>query len=208
MFRKTSLFVAALALLVLVPEAQAAKGDWKISLLGGIAMPMGDFSQKILDGGLGARMGFGAGPSIDYMVTDQMALGVDGSFARNGLNTEERDLLRTVDPTFDLKYTQLGGGAHVKYWFPMNESPMNVYLIGGMGLTNFKVEASASGLSASATENKFTGYGGLGLGYNVGDQVALGVQSDISFVSLSGITAPSFGVKAGLTFGVSGGGGQ
>jgi len=206
MFRKMSLLVAALALMVLVPQAQAARGDWKISLLGGIAVPIGDFSQKILEGGLGARMGFTAGPSIDYMVTDQVAVGVDGYYARNGMNTEERDLLRSIDPTFDLKFTQFGGAAHVKYFFPLEESPMDVYVVGGAGFTNFKVEATALGFSGSESENKFSGFGGVGLGFQVGNAVSIGVQSDINYVSLTGGSAPSFGVKAGLMFAIPAGG--
>ena len=203
MFRKIGLFVAALALLALVPQAQAAKGDWKLSVLGGMTVPMGDFSQKLLSGGLGAKTGFGTGASVDYMVIDQLAVGVDGFYAKNGLNSDERDLFRLIDPTFDFNYSQVGGRAHLKYWFPISDSPMEVYLVGGGGFSHFKVEAEASGVSASATENKFSGYGGLGLGYKASDAVTVGVQSDFNFVPLTGVTASSFGIQAGLTFTIS-----
>jgi len=209
MIRKSALLVAALALLVLVPSAHAAKGDWKISLLGGISVPTGDFSKKLADGGLGAKLGFAGGPSIDYMITDQVAIGADMHYLQNSLNSDERDLLRTIDPTIDLKYKQIGGAAHVKYWIPMNDTPMNVYLVGGAGFVNFKAEASAQGVSASVSENKFAAFGGVGLGANVTEKVSLGIQSDFTYVKWEGTSTPSFGVKGGVTFNIptSGGGG-
>jgi opacity protein-like surface antigen len=142
------------------------------------------------------------------MITDQVAVGVDGYFSRNGLNTEERDLVRLIDPTFDLKFTQFGGAAHLKYFFPISESPLDVYLVGGAGFTNFKIEATAGGISASESDNRFSGYGGIGLGYEVGSNVSLGIQSDFNYVNLEGGSAPSLGVKAGVMFGIPRAGGE
>jgi len=83
MFRKATLVAGALSLVLMVPVAHAAKGDMSISLAGGVAIPMGDFSKKVADGGAGASMGFTAGPSFDYMITDAVAIGVDHSKLRH-----------------------------------------------------------------------------------------------------------------------------
>lgn len=196
MIRKSALWVAALALFVLIPSAHAAQGDWKISLLGGIAVPAGDFSKKTGEDGLGAKLGFVGGPSIDYMVTDQIAIGADMQYQRNDLDSDE------TNPD-DLKYTQIGGAAHLKYWIPMEESPMNVYLVGGAGFTNFKWDRN----TGSDSENRFSAFGGLGVGANVSDQISLGIQSDFMYVDLKEFGISSFGVRGGLTFTLPGGGG-
>jgi len=201
MLRKMGLFVAALALLALIPNAEAAKGDWRFSILGGLATPTGDFSKKLQDGGLGAKQGFGAGATVDYMVSDRISLGLDGNYAKNGLNDDELALLRSIlSSTLDFDYTQMGGMLNIKYWLPFGEGPTSVYMVGGAGLTHFKTEASISGLTSSTAEDKFMGYGGVGVGYDISKNVAIGLQSDFSFVTLTDITAPSFSVRAGFMF--------
>jgi len=216
MFRKAVLLVGVLALVVSVPQAQAGKGDWKISVAGGLAAPVGDFGSKIAEGGLGAKLGFVAGPSVDYMVTDNISVGVDGSFTRNNLNTDEQDLLRAAIPdnSFELKYTQIGGGAHIKYWFPMPESQFDVYVVAGAGAMNFKAESKSTDPIYAGKDSKtqFMAHGGLGAGYKVSEQVTLGLVGDFNYVKLDDQTflitsANGFGVKAAVTFGVSGGGG-
>jgi opacity protein-like surface antigen len=200
MLRKTGLFVAALTLLALIPNAHAAQGDWRLSILGGVAEPMGDFSKKLLDGGLGAKLGFGVGATVDYMVSNQFSLGLDGSYAKNGLNDEEMALLRGISSALDFKYTQMGGTLNIKYWLPVGEGPTSVYMVGGAGFTHFKAEASVPQFSSSMSEDKFLGYGGIGVGYDISKSVAIGLQSDFSFVTLTDVTAPSFGVRAGFMF--------
>jgi len=200
MLRKTGLFVATLTLLVLTPNAQAAQGDWRLSILGGVAIPVGDFSKKLLDGGLGAKLGFGVGATVDYLVSDRVSLGLDGSYAKNGLNDDELALIRTISSALDVHYTQMTGTLNIKYWLPVGEGPTSVYMVGGAGLTHFKAEASVPQVSSSVTEDKFLGYGGIGVGYDISKSVAIGLQSDLSFATLTDLTAPSFGVRAGLMF--------
>src|SRR3990172_1838143 len=66
MLRKTSLVVAALALLVLVPQAQAAKGDFMVGL------------------------------SFGYAANENMSIGVDGSFTANDGSDDLNSLLTAV----------------------------------------------------------------------------------------------------------------
>jgi opacity protein-like surface antigen len=210
MFRKTTLMVGALALMLAVPQAQAAKGDWKITVMGGAAVPMGNFSKKIAEGGVGAKLGFAGGAGVDYMVTDAVGIGVDGMFTTNNLNKDELDLIKAADPTFELKYTQIGGGAHVKYWFPMSDSPLSPYVVVGAGATNFKAKGTVLGVAGDQSKTQFGGHGGLGAGYKVNENVAIGLEGDFNYVKLSEAdwgsgfsSATSFGINAVVTFGIS-----
>jgi outer membrane protein with beta-barrel domain len=207
MLRKSSLLLAVFSLLLVAPMAHAAAGGWSISVGGGLAVPMGDFSNDT--NGLDAAMGWGVSPAVDYMINDMFSLGVYGTFAGNNINKDDRDAFRTAnsDPTFDVKYTQMGGGVRAKYWLPMQSSPIGVYLLAGGGMTNFKgkVESSDPLLVGDKSKSGFSGIGGIGGGYKIGDMATLGVEGDYNFVSLKkddfGVSsAPSFGVKAVLTF--------
>lgn len=205
MFRKATLLAAVCSLVLLVPMAHAAKGDVRLSLVGGLSAPMGDFSKKLADGGAGASMGFNIGPSLDYMVTEAVAIGVDGSFTSNSLNSDERDALRTAfaDDQIDLKYTTMGGGAHVKYFFPMASSPINPYLLGGVGMTSVKIKATDSTGSIEDSESKFGGRFGVGFGYKTSGQVGFGLEGAYNIVSTEGSSLTWVGVNAVLTFGLS-----
>jgi len=211
MLRKPCLLVVVLWSMILVPQALAAKGDWMLSIAGGISAPAGDFGKDVAQGGLGAKMGFNIGPSVDYMVTENLALGVDGSFTRNNLNSDERDQIRAAigDPSFEAKYTQVGAGAHLKYWFPMTDSPIGVYAVAGLGAISFKAEATSTDPQFSGDDSKtqMTAHGGLGAGYKASEQVTIGLEGDFSYVNLDESTflissATGFGVKAALTFGI------
>ena len=209
MLRRKSLLFVVLASMILVPQVWAAKGDWKLSIAGGISAPVGDFGKKIAENGMGAKLGIGIGPAVDYMLSENLAVGVDGSFTRNNLNTEERDLIRTSipDPSFELKFTQIGGGVHLKYWFPMTDSPISVYAVGGVGAMNFKAEATSTDPQFAGEDSKtqLTAHGGLGAGYKASEQVTVGLEGDFNYVKLDENTfvfssATGFGVRAALTF--------
>ena len=175
---------------------------------------MGDFSKSpdfssSSPTGLDASMGWTASPAVDYMINDMFSLGVYGTFGGTNIDKDDRDLIRTAasDPTFDVKYTQMGGGVHGKYWFPMQNSPVNVYLLAGAGMTNFKAKAESSDPLVAGDESKsgFSGLGGIGAGYKVGETATVGVEGDYNFVSLKkddfGVSsAPSFGVMGVVTF--------
>src|SRR5262245_19017149 len=100
MFRKTSLLVGMLALMLVAPQAHAAKGDMMVGLNGGIAAPMSDFGDVF-------KMGFQGGLDFDYMMNDNVALGVDGSYVSNSAKDE-----LIVSPVTDLKATTIQFGAH------------------------------------------------------------------------------------------------
>lgn len=210
MFRKTTLLVASLALMLMAPRVHAAAGDWMITVNGGLGIPAGDFSD---DNGLGAGLGFNVGADVDYMINDMFAVGVDGSFASNNLKSDLRDAVRDAgDPTFDIKYTQFGGGAHVKYWFPIQNSPVSAYLVGGAGVSNFKGELESTVFGNSdQSKTQFAARGGVGVGYKASDRVTVGVEGNFNYVTLDeadwGVSsATGVGVRGMVSFGLRAGG--
>ena len=190
MFRKTSLLFGVVALMLVAPQAHAAKGDMSISLAAGLAVPMGDFSKKVVDGGAGASMGYTVGPSFDYMVTDAVALGLDGAYSSMSLNKSERDQIRTgppADPTFDVKYTLVGGGAHAKYMFSSGEgSSVKPYILAGLGATNGKAKVTSNDPTingTSAGKTKFSAQGGVGAGFGGSGSVGFGLEAAYHYIS-------------------------
>ena len=200
MLRKGSLGLAALALMAVAPLAHA--NDCSLSIGGGLSIPTGDFSDKT--SGLDAAMGYAITPSFDYMLNDQFAIGVDAMWGSNSINKDDRDAIRIseADPGFDVKYTQMGGGVHVKMMMPM-QSSFSPYLLAGGGITNFKgkVESSIPANAGDQSKSGFAGRVGIGAGYKAGGSTTIGVEGDYNFLSLKkddfGVSsAPSIGVKA------------
>src|SRR5262245_24853900 len=124
MLKKSALWAAALALLVVAPQAWAGVGEWSINLSGGMAAPMSDFKDF-------AKTGYVFGVGADYGLKENLALGIDGSFVSN--SASDANLDQTA------KAEILQGGGHLKYMFPMAaESKLSPYLIGGLGAYNVK----------------------------------------------------------------------
>ena len=210
MFRKGSFVLAALALMVAAPMAHA--NDCSLSIGGGLSIPMGDFSDKT--SGLDAALGYMITPEFDYRLNDKFAIGVDGTWGSNSINKDDRDAYRTAnaDPGFDVKYTQAGGGVHIKMMMPM-QSSFSPYIVGGAGMMNFKakIESNDPLVADERSKSGFAGRVGVGAGYKAGGQTSIGVEGDYNFVSLkkedfNGVSsAPSVGVKAVVSFMFKGG---
>jgi outer membrane protein W len=150
-------------------------------------------------------MGYTVGPSVDYMVTEAVAVGVDGAYTSSNMKSADQDELRIDTGLSDLtiKYSSIGGGAHVKYFFPMANGPINPYLIGGAGATNFKVKGTSSGVSSDVSSTKFGGHGGVGFGYKSSGQVGFGLEADYNVVSTEGSSTQWVGINAVVTFGLA-----
>jgi opacity protein-like surface antigen len=173
MFRKTTLLVAALALSLVVPQAQAAKGDWMIDFNGGTAMPMSNFKDV-------AKLGFMGGVGAGYMVTDAVCVGVDGSYVKN---SPSDDLKALIAPA-TIKFSMIQGGAHAKFMFPMGEeSKVSPYAVVGLGIYNLKEKAEFSGVSSDTSVSKIGGRGGLGVSYKASENVSVGVEGNFNLIN-------------------------
>lgn len=214
MVRKFSVVLAALALMVAAPMAHAAMGTGGMSLSigGGLTIPMGDFSKSpdASTVGLAAGLGYMITPELDFMINDKLSLGVDGTWGSNSIKSDDRDKLRVAsgDPSLEVKYTEVGGGAHAKVMMPMQNGPLSPYLVLGAGMMNFKAKADSNNplFAGETSKSGFAGRVGVGAGYKAGGQTSIGLEADYNFVSLKkedfgGVSsAPSVGVKAVVTF--------
>lgn len=213
MFRKSSLLIAVLALVLVVPVANAA--GWTIGVNGGLAKVTGDEGQD-------SKMGPMAGLDICMHVTEQFAVGAEGNWSRNkhkDVGTSE-DLGGGDTATLDKDNLNImSGGVHGKYMFPMNESPIAPYVLLGVGFYKAKedYQVTITGPSAGVITDENDGVedqgmrlgGKLGAGavYKATEQVGISLQADYNLVTLDngGVSgAPSnfkfFGVRAGLNF--------
>lgn len=206
MFRKTSLLAGALALMLVVPQAHAAQGDWILGLNGGTSIPIGDFKDA-------AKLGFLGGVGVGYAVTENVVLGVDGSFVSNKGSDLLNDGLTAVatfvegtPTTVTGKFTMIQGGAHLKYMFPMGaESAMSPYVVVGAGVysNKFKTESSNSTYAGDATESKFGGHGGLGLNYMTSEKVGIGVEGAFHYINTDIVSTQYVSLQAGVTINMS-----
>jgi outer membrane protein W len=193
MSRKTTLLVAALALMLVAPQAQAAKGDWMIDFNAGAAIPMSDFKDA-------AKLGFMGGVGAGYMVSDAFCVGIDGSYIKNS----QSDLLKAALAPAVAKFSMIQGGAHAKYMFPMAaESKISPYVVAGVGIYNFKTKIEQGGASADTSVSKVGGRGGVGLMYKASENVGVGVEGTYNLVNTEGSALKFVGVQAVVTVAMS-----
>lgn len=207
MFRKTSLLAGALALMLVVPQAHAAKGDWMINLNGGTAVPMGDFKDA-------AKLGFMGGVGFGYAVTENVVIGVDGAFVSNkgsdDLNASLTAAATAIEGTptaVEGKFSMIQGGAHFKYMFPMAaESVISPYVVAGAGIYSVKAKTESSNATYNVefdAENKFGGHGGLGLNYKTSEKVGIGVEGAFHFINTDVTSTQYVSLQAGITINMS-----
>lgn len=192
MFRKTTVLVGALALMLAVPQAQAAKGDWMIDVNGGTAIPMSDFKDV-------AKLGFMGGVGVGYMVTEAVCVGVDGSYIKN----DQSDSLKTKLAPVTRKFSMIQGGAHAKYMFPMSgDSKISPYAVVGLGVYNFKPKSEGTSAPADTSETKVGGRGGLGVIYKANEKVSVGVEGTFHLINTDAVKK-FIGVQAVVSVGLS-----
>ena len=199
MSRKMTLWVGVLALVLVASQAQAGVGEWMVNLNGGIASPLGDYKDL-------AKLGFMGGVGFDYGVSENLALGVDGSFISNGGSDEFKALL-TAGAGADVtaSWSMLQGGAHVKYMFPMaSESSIAPYVVAGAGIYNVKnkLESTNALYNGDGSESKFGARGGLGLMYKTSEKVGIGLEGTFHWINTDVTSTQFIGVQAGVTIGM------
>ena len=199
MSKKTALWAGVLALVVVAPQAHAAAKEWSLNFNGGIAAPVSDFKDQ-------AKLGYMGGVGVDYTVTPNVAIGVDGAYITNsGSDTFESSLSAAAGVPTTAKVTMLQGGAHLKYMFPMaSESSIAPYVIGGLGAYNgkAKIESSNALFNGEDSSTKFGARGGIGLNYKTSPKVSIGIESAYHWINTD-VTSTSFiSVQAGVTVGM------
>jgi len=215
--RNRSLALVAAVMALAAPAVQAAAPKTVvIHVNGGINLPTGDFKNENL---LDARTGYQFGGGIDYMLTEKIAIGVDGSFNKNKHGAEGDTLDLGLGDTYRLdkdRFTTLQAGVHAKWMFPMQNRPIGPYALIGLGAYRTK-EAWTETYTLSGTATTSSGeysYGkriggklGLGADYQVTEQVGIGLEGDYNFISQDKARTGSsslqyLGVHAGVSFNV------
>lgn len=200
MHRKTALLVGMLALMLVAPQANAAKGDWLLNLNAGTGIPVGDYKDD-------AKLGFLGGVGLGYGMSESISLGVDGSYITNsGSDQLESDLSGLAGTPVTGKFELIQGGVHLKYLFPMAaESSMAPYLVAGAGVYNVKskLESSNSLYNGETSDSKFGARGGLGINYKTSDKVGIGVEGVYNWIDTEISSTQYIGVTAGVTINMS-----
>ena len=224
MMRKSSLLMAVIALVLVVPVAHAA--GWMIGVNGGMTIPTGDFGSDDPATGLDAKSGPQAGLDISYMVNDKIAIGVDGSWVQNKHADEgsvETNPITGETLTADKdKFKFLRFGAHGKFMFSMAGSPVQPYAVVGAGVYNVKEDFKYTYFDPStSTTIVFTdentsfeqpgtrpgGKVGLGASFKAAEKVNIDVQANYNFISMDkdkfGVSSLQYiGVQAGVSFNI------
>lgn len=168
--RKTSVVLVAVALLAVSSVVHAAtmtpnagmKGSWAIGPMGGLAVPSGDLSDKNKGN---FKLGYDIGGLIDYGISENIGIGVDGSYS---------SMTNKDDSSIKAKTTAFG--AHGEWFLPTGGKVMP-YIGVGVGYYNRKVEGSSGGITASVSKGGLGVNGGVGVAFPVASNLGLGVDA-------------------------------
>ncbi len=214
---KRSVTLVAALLAMAAPAAHGASAKTVMfNVNGGVSLPTGDFGDANL---FDAKTGFQVGGSVDYMVTEMIAIGVDGSYNRNksGREGDVLDLGGGDTGKVDKdKFTTIQFGAHAKWMFPVQGGPIGPYALIGLGAYNGKEEFTETTTTIGGTpttssgefkyDTRFGGKLGLGAVYKATEQVGIGIEGDYNFISedkakTGGTSSLQYvGIHGGVTF--------
>ena len=169
--------LAVMALAIVASPASAQSIRWGVGA--GLLMPMGDYGD--ID-----KMGFTGGVGGTYALPGGVGIRVDASY---GTTSEKSGV--TAHTT-----KLLGGMASVVYAF--GSAGPKPYVMGGLGLTNAKIDVGGS----SASETKVTfGFGaGVSLPMGTGGS-RLFAETRYTSVSTSGASLTYLPIVVGISFG-------
>jgi opacity protein-like surface antigen len=169
--------LAVMALVVAARPASAQSIRWGLGA--GLLMPMGDYADA-------DKMGYTAGLGGTYNLPSGVGIRADISYG----TSSEKDGASAHSTKI------MGGMASVVYAF--GSAGPKPYLLGGIGLSNVKIDVS--GTSASETKVSFGFGAGLAFPLGTGGN-RLFVESRYTSVSTSGSPVTFLPIVVGLSFG-------
>lgn len=176
------------AVLMATAGAVPAVAQAKFSVGGGLTLPLGDFGDAASTGWHGlAAVGF-------QPANLPVGFQVDGMFQRFGVEDAPDD--------FDGNFQVIQGTANVVYTFTTaEESTFHPYLIGGLGLYNFKPTGDdLTGVVGDASETDFGINAGAGFDFQAG-AVGLFVEGRFHNVFSEGESTNFIPITVGIRFG-------
>lgn len=164
-------YAALLILLLCASSANAAlsKGQWLVGPAAGLLVPVGDYKDA-------AKVGFGGGVDVDYVLSPGGSLGFNLAYNRNSFSDDLKAALSFVAGTpVDGHFTVIHYGAHGKLFLSPESTTRPYFTVGG-GLYSFKGTVEALGVSGSDSETKAGINGGVGVLFDAGTSAHVGVQ--------------------------------
>ncbi len=173
-------------------SATERKGMFGADLGGVLTMPMGDF-------GDGFKMGWRAGATVGYFVTEQIQVGATGVYGQNKVTDDGLTFLQSLDSNVtDAKVTIWQFGALGKYHFKMQSPTIAPYVRAGLGFYNAK--SSETGGSNSSTSSTDMGInGGLGARFAVSPTASVFVEGLYHNIFTEGGSTNYVEANAGLS---------
>lgn len=182
--RKTSVVLVAVALLAVSSMAHAAtmtpnagmKGMWFIGPMGGLSIPSGDLNKDFSSSTattttLDQGMGWDIGGVVDYGVSNNLSIGLDGAFNQS----KSKDNVPS-SPGTDVKAKTTAFGVHGS-WFLPTGGKILPYLGVGVGYYNRKIDVEGGGVSESAKKGSIGVNGGVGVAFPLSSGLGVGVDA-------------------------------
>ena len=194
--KRVSRILAVVALSLFV--GGIANAQIKVGVGGGIQLPIGDFGDENI---MGAKIGFGGGVSGEYMVNENIGVGVSGGYYMFG-GPEAKFEEEGIKMELSNSYSLIPIVANAKYYFategfkPYGGVDVGIYMF---GVTS---EVSVLGISQSATAST-TEFGAapvFGFQYDFSDALALDVNAKFNMIFATGTTLMAPGLNVGIVY--------
>lgn len=170
--------------------AAAAHAQVAIGVGGGIAIPIGAFS----DANKGAaKTGWHGLANIGYELPS--GLGVRGDFYYG------QHSVKGVPSGVSAKWKLAGGLGNLLYSF-QSAGTVHPYVLGSVGFMDLKATVSGGGASASSSETKITFGGGAGIKFKAGSNANIFVEGRYLTINTSGDNANFIPITVGVSFGL------
>src|SRR5262249_44300818 len=120
------------------------------------------------DNGGDQGMGWDFGGTVDYGLTGNLCVGVDGAY--NASKSKDQPVAGV-----DLKAKTTNYGVHGNWFIPTGGKVMP-YIGAGVGYYNRKIEEEGSGATLSTSKGGFGANGGVGIAYPLSGNLGIGVD--------------------------------
>jgi hypothetical protein len=168
---------AALALSAVAAQAQVSVG-----VGGGVTIPTGDF-------GKATKTGWHGLANVGYSMPSGLGVRGDFYYGQNSFDGVSG------------KAKLAGGFGNILYSFS-GAGSVHPYVLGSVGFINAKGEASAGGISASASETKIAFGGGAGIKFKAGTDSNIFLEGRYITVNTSGSNTNFIPITLGISFGL------
>jgi opacity protein-like surface antigen len=175
----------------------ASAGPFWFGVMGGAAVPTGDFSDA-------ANTGFDFGGTGTWMVNEMWGVGADVAYhmwnGSDDLNSATQALLG--DPSAEWKFSGVQATAHATLMIP-SQAMVKPWIKAGLGLYNLGAKLETSSGDADDSESNFGFNAGAGLNWAATSNMAVGIGAAFHQIQTEGEATNLFTVNLNLLWSVS-----